>query len=57
MSDRDHKDAGALLAAAYVIGRRADQRGKRNFTTTVLIKTLTRLAVRITAADAQQVKP
>jgi hypothetical protein len=47
-SERDHEDARALLAAAYVLGRRADAKGKRTFTVCVLIRTLERAAERIT---------
>lgn len=42
--EQDRDDARAMLAAAYVLGRRADQRGKRTLVTQVLIKVLQNLA-------------
>ena len=48
MNNRNHADARALLMAAWVIGRRSDeQRKKRTFVTSVLIKVLTNMAKRI----------
>lgn len=45
--ERNRADANTVLAAAYVIGRRADDSGKRRtFVAEVLIKTLTKMALR-----------